>query len=362
MLPVTRDERPVEKGGCMARTAMMLLAAVFVLGGLNAPSLAVPVHVPGDQPTIQAGIDHAAEGDTVLVAPNTYRGVGNRELDFGGVNVVVMSEAGPSQTIIDCEGAGAAFLIWQGEGPSSVISGFGITNGSRYTGAAIHVDHSATTIENCVFYGNVADSNGGGIAYAYAPVAGAIRDCTFYGNTAEYRAGGILCDASTVDITDCLFYENTVTTTLTDPWYGGGALLGNSSTVTATNCTFVRNAASTGAGGVHAWASNVTVENSIIAFSAEGPAAGNAILSQCVVFGNAGGDRLSPVDRETLIMDPNFCDMANDDYTLCADSPCLAGSLDNPWGVHIGALEQGCGDCGSVVTPTSWGRVKATYR
>jgi hypothetical protein len=36
------------------------------------PILANIIEVPGDQPTIQAGINVAVDGDTVLVGPETY--------------------------------------------------------------------------------------------------------------------------------------------------------------------------------------------------------------------------------------------------------------------------------------------------
>lgn len=58
------------------------------------PTLALAgtiIHVPQDQATIQAGIDAALDGDTVLVSPGTYY----ENIIFNGRAITVASANGP---------------------------------------------------------------------------------------------------------------------------------------------------------------------------------------------------------------------------------------------------------------------------
>ena len=111
------------------------LAVVSVLGGwaVASPVLADTLLVPSEYATIQAGIDAAVDGDTVLVADGTYSGPGNRDMDFGGKAITVQSENGPAACIIDIAAdendPHRAFHFCSGEPAESVVAGFTIQNG-----------------------------------------------------------------------------------------------------------------------------------------------------------------------------------------------------------------------------------------
>ncbi|HMQ88797.1 MAG TPA: hypothetical protein PKB07_14480 [Flavilitoribacter sp.] len=62
-----------------------LLLLTWCIGYANAN--AQTIRIPADYPTIQAGIDHAAAGDTVLVSPGVY----SENLNFNGLDIVLAS-------------------------------------------------------------------------------------------------------------------------------------------------------------------------------------------------------------------------------------------------------------------------------
>ena len=135
---------------------MAKIMAVFCILVLCRIAVGDELHVPADYPTIQAGINAASDGDTVIVSNGTYRGSGNYNIDFKGKAITVRSRNGPEYCIIDCQNkyGRRGFYFHSGETRESVLSGFKIKRGKIADmpgcGGGIYCKGSSPTIDNCI--------------------------------------------------------------------------------------------------------------------------------------------------------------------------------------------------------------------
>jgi hypothetical protein len=153
-----------------------------------------------NQPTIQDGINAAANGDTVLVAPGTYK----ENINFSGKAILVASSGGPKVTIIDGGGLGSVVTFSTGEMNSSVLRGFTIQNGNS---SGVYINFASPVIENNVITNNTANSGGG--MDIEGPSTAKILHNSFTSNDASSEGGGIeLNAAGSARIENNLFSRN----------------------------------------------------------------------------------------------------------------------------------------------------------
>ena len=144
-------------------TWMALAIALFVFVQIGSGRVVAQtiIRVPQNQPTIQAAINAAANGDTVLVAPGVYF----ENINFNGKAVTVTSEGGANLTVIDGNGAGSVVTFTTGEGTSARLNGFTLRNGrANFDGGGIRIASASPVISNNIIINNRSCSGGMGIS------------------------------------------------------------------------------------------------------------------------------------------------------------------------------------------------------
>lgn len=254
--------------------------AISLLVVISAPAIAgattylIKPDGSGDYPTIQLGIDAAADSDTVCLDNGVFTGPGNKNLDTKGKAIVIRSLEGPDSTIIDCESDGRGFFIHSGESPSTVICGVqirfaAVAEGAR-GGGVLCLSSSPLFLEN-VFYRCSADTGGGACFFESSStlIRNRFTRCGYYyGTWSDPVGGGVFSGSSSLNVFDNVFEQNgggwkassvyavnsTITVTgnlfLDNGWieYNDGAVYAEDCDINLLGNTFAKNHATHGAG------------------------------------------------------------------------------------------------------------------
>ncbi len=279
----------------MAARSVRFLVLILLPLAMAGSSPAQTWFVPDDYPTIQAALDAVPAGDTIVVRDGTWLGDGNRNLDFGGKDLVLRSENGPGACILNAEGNASVnqrvFHFHGGETRDAIVEGFTITGGHVYwayqlgeAGGGIFCENgSSPTVRNCIIEGNQAKHGGGirlgtGSAYIYQCI---IRD-----NHADQTTGfggGIAMSSSNGTVSECEIRGNTA---------ANGAGIGASyGTPLVFNCLVIGNVASLRGGGMSSGTSGVQMRFSTLSAN-QAPMGGGVFVSgglefeKCTISGN----------------------------------------------------------------------------
>jgi len=218
--------------------------------------------VPADHSTLQEAINAAAiEGEVITVAPGTYAGENNKNLNFQGKSITLICDSESAECTIDCENSGRGVYFQANEDENTILSGFIITNGNvSKMGGGILCVSSSPKITNCVITGNVArwarGGNGGGMACVDASPK--IYNTIIQYNEAKFNGSGLYCRGNSNPILDgCIISNNK------KALYGGGISAHEDSNLTIINSLLYGNSARQGGGGLSC-TSSPTIENSAI--------------------------------------------------------------------------------------------------
>ncbi|MCK4311813.1 MAG: T9SS type A sorting domain-containing protein [Candidatus Cloacimonetes bacterium] len=211
------------------------------------------INVPGDQPTIQEGINVAVDADTVLVQPGTYV----ENINYNGKNVIVASlfltmqdSAFIDNTIIEPFDVDYTVSFENFETDAAKLIGFSVNGGL----ANIICNNSSPTLNHL----KLSDGPRGIMLISSDAK---IKNCLINGHTNSEDGAGIYCtENSNSIITNCLFEDNVI---LDETWNVGGGIYCEDSEMTLIN-TIISFCSGYIGGGIYSSNSEIILINSVI--------------------------------------------------------------------------------------------------
>jgi predicted outer membrane repeat protein len=354
------------------------------------------IHVPADSATIQAGINGAVNGDTVLVASGHYY----ERIDFLGKGILVASSFIYDQdtnsvdsTIIDADASvlgssdsGSVVFFVSGEDSGSSIVGFTIQNGRglrlgelSYGGGIICFSSgpqiSANKIvDNYAMFGGgiccIAGSStpliaGNRLVANGSEVGGAILierslpliiDNLLVGNHASRKGGGIFFKLCTLTVADNRVEGNT-----TDGF--GGGVCGHSGELTLQGNRIVRNSCRTKGGGLYCaslvpavinynlFDGNIAENGGGIYTANCSSLISNNTLVRNSTTGDGGGILIGGLGHDPVIVNNIVCLSTSGEGIWCRSEGIPEIRFNSVWGNASGDFYA----CPARVSDTSWG-------
>jgi len=176
----------VQRNTCLLALVVLLLCTVS--------AGAATIHVPADQPTIQAGINAAVSGDVVLVDPGTYA----ENLRNSGKAITIRSTTGPEFTTL-LANVGTNLII--SFAPDTFrLEGFQLRNNSD---RGIISEEGVFVVSNCWFTHFSARS----LHISYSGTQAFLRSCRWLAHRPTDAVSGLLADnLAQLSVNRCVFY------------------------------------------------------------------------------------------------------------------------------------------------------------
>lgn len=300
--------------GSRSHSAFLLAILSAIAGLLSGQVLfaQTTINVPADTASIQAAINLAHDGDTVLVQPGTYAEI----INFRGKAITVTS-SGTAPAIINGDGLNSVVTFNSGETTASVLNGFTIQNGGNYYSAGgIQITNSSPTITGNLITGNHATQGIGIDVYGGSPV---IKNNTITGNTqigsggggGGIRTGGPYGNPCSPSIIGNIITNNS----LQGGGDGGGILINNYGLPVIQNNLIQGNYAYNSGGGISVWSNGAIISQNLIlnnSIGGGGSGGGVAILGLNVsvinntIVGNTAYDFSSGIYERSYSANTNI--------------------------------------------------------
>ena len=256
--------------------SLLFLISISLIVATTSRTTASTIHVPGNQPTIQAGLGAASAGDTVSVANGTYV----ENIIWPAVNGIKLIGSGQDDCVIDGDDEDCVLRLEEDIvgtiDTTTLIMGFTILNGfySSYEweyprASGINCVNTSPRLINLTIRENrssravrcitsdvimqsvlIIDNSGGGIAFSNSdPLLHTVEIC----NNSSADGAGILSYGSNPVLVDVLISGNS--------GQEGGGIYFRQSHPILQNVTLIENSSTYRGGGIYCTESELFMEN-----------------------------------------------------------------------------------------------------